>query len=155
MDRIISCASRVSWLRTPQGIDLSVITQADWASEKLHPEELSFKDRIQFLCTVQGMTEERRERDTVSVSFTTGLKQRIRQISTGCCLSSALEAWLCPCVTHLCKTSSQLNPLAHSPATSLYSFLLPSWFGLISQVQQQYLMPKYVFSTRTTYCWSI
>lgn len=59
MDCIISCASRVSWLGTPQGIDLSVITQAVWASEKLHPEVLSFKDRIQFRCTVQESTERR------------------------------------------------------------------------------------------------
>lgn len=66
MDRIISCASRVSWLGTPQGIDLSVITRAVWASEKLHPEVLSFKDRIQFLCTVQERTEGRRERYGVS-----------------------------------------------------------------------------------------
>lgn len=62
MDRIISCASRVSWLETPQGIDLSVITQAVLASEKLHPEVLSFKERIQLLFIVQDRTEGRRER---------------------------------------------------------------------------------------------
>lgn len=60
MDRIISCASRVSWLETPQGIDLSVITQAVLASEKLHPEVLSFKKRIQFLSTVQDRAEGRK-----------------------------------------------------------------------------------------------
>lgn len=82
MDRIISCASRVSWLGTPQGIDLSVITQAVWASEKLHPEELSFKNRIQFLCTVQARIEGSRERDMVSVIFTTGLKQEQTNIDS-------------------------------------------------------------------------
>lgn len=86
MDRIISCASRVSWLETPQGIDLSVITQAVLASEKLHPEVLSFKKRIQFLSTVQDRAEGRkvggRERDTVSMIFIRGQTQKSRQIST-------------------------------------------------------------------------
>lgn len=49
LDCIISCASRASWLGTPQGIDLSVITRAVGASEKLHPEVLSFKDRSDFV----------------------------------------------------------------------------------------------------------
>lgn len=65
MDPIISCASRASWLETPQRIDLSVITRAVLASEKLHAEVLSFENEIQFLSR-----EQRRERDMVSVIFT-------------------------------------------------------------------------------------
>lgn len=75
MDRIISCASRVSWLETPQSIDLSVITQAVLASEKLHPEVLSLENRIKYMCR----TEVRKERWCWEALWE---KRKIRQILT-------------------------------------------------------------------------
>lgn len=61
-------------------IDPSVITAAVWASEKLHPEVLSSKGRIQFLCSVREDCK-KEGGDSVSVIFATSLKQKSRQIS--------------------------------------------------------------------------
>lgn len=107
MDRIISFASRVSWLETPQGIDLSVITQAVLASEKLHSEVLSFENKIQFLSR-----DQRRERDMVSEIFTTDFKQGRRQLLTACCLLLATEAVFYPSMNQLYESKPLLNVLA-------------------------------------------
>lgn len=77
MDRIISCASRVSWLETPQSIDLSVITQAVLALEKLPPEVLNFENRIKYRCGDWSQ-----ERTVVLRNSVRDLKQKSRQILT-------------------------------------------------------------------------
>lgn len=86
---------------------------------------LSFKDRIQFRCTVQeraGGGREGGKRDRVSVIFTTGLKQRSRLILTECSLSSALGASLCTCTTlkkHLIQSNIYFSQPNQSGATIL------------------------------------
>lgn len=57
MDRIISCASRASWLETPQAIDLSIIAQAVLALENFILKCLALRPGYSVL---QGIGKEKR-----------------------------------------------------------------------------------------------
>lgn len=101
-----------NWPATPPGIDLSVITQAVWASEKLHLEVLSLRTGSNFFARCKrGRGGQRRRgvggwwgrygggRDMVSMSFTTALKLKRRLIPMVCHQLQDLD----PVETHVCE----------------------------------------------------